>query len=148
MIRRWIERWIGHDRLLVAYEKVKEDNEKLRVRHEELKQKHRILTQTHKGTTARAERRRVETAKLLRLYTRTLVELEWERYLAAENASRRAECVKIRLMDHDQAWDVADLLAERFGHPMYAYKCPRCPRNPITRKSWWHVTKEKNNRCE
>lgn len=147
MIRRLAERWLGYDRLLVAYEKVKRDNAKLTARHEQLARRHRILVETHNGTVERATRRRAEAAKLYRLYTRTLVELEWERFLAAANQPIDPEvCEKIRLLDHDQAWEVADVLADRFGKPMYAYGCPKCPTNPITRDRWWHVTSQKSKR--
>jgi hypothetical protein len=146
VIRRLVERWLGYDRLLVAYEKVKRDNAELTAKHEELARRHRTLVQVHDSTVERTERRRAETAKLHRLYTRTLTELAWERFLAAANQPINPEvCEKIRLLDHDQAWEVADLLADRFSKPMYAYPCPRCPANPITRDRWWHATSQKNN---
>lgn len=147
VLRRLAERWLGHDRLLVAYTRVKEENEELRRAHDDLARRHRILIETHRGTAERAERRRQETAKLHRLYTRALTELAWERFLAAANEPVNPEvCVKIRLLDHDQAWEVADLLADRFSKPLYAYSCPRCPLNPITRDRWWHVTSQKSKR--
>lgn len=148
MIRRLVERWLGYDRLLVAYEKVKHDNENLHWRYDRLSERHQTLSETHRSTADRAERRRAETAKLHRLYTRALVELAWERFLNQANDLGSDHCEKIRLMDHDQAWEVADLLANRFGKPMYAYSCPRCPTNPITRDRWWHTTSLKNKRRE
>lgn len=147
VIRRLVERWLGYDRLLVAYEKVKRDNEDLERRYAELARRHRTLVQVHDSTVERTERRRAETAKLHRLYTRTLTDLVWERFLAAANQPIDPEvCEKIRLMDHDQAWEVADILADRFGKPMYAHYCPKCPVNPITRERWWHVTSQKARR--
>lgn len=147
MLRRLAERWLGHDRLLVAYERVKRDNENLHWRYDRLRERHQALTETHRGTVERTERHRQEIARLHRLYTRTLTELAWERFLAAANEPVDPEvCVKIRLMDHDQAWEVADLLTDRFGKHLYAYSCPKCPHNPITRDRWWHVTSLKNKR--
>jgi hypothetical protein len=146
MIRRWIERWLGYDRLLVAYEKVKRDNDNLVRAHAQLHRRHDNLVRTYQHTVENVRMQRAELAKLNRLYTRALVDLEWERFLAANNDPGSGECVKIRLMDHDQAWDVADVLSERFGKPMYAHYCTRCPVNPITRERWWHVTRKKSRR--
>lgn len=148
MIRRWIERWLGHDRLLVAYESLKQRNDDLVRAHERLYVKHRNLVRTHQHTTENVRMQRVELAKLNRLYTRALVDLEWERFLNEANDLGSDGCTKIRLMDHDQAWDVADLLTERFGKPMYAHYCTRCPTNPITHDRWWHTTRRKNRRRE
>lgn len=148
MIRHWVERWLGHDRLLVAYRKVKDDNEQLRRAHSRLTEQHRQLRITHENTVTRVERQRAEVRKLHRLYARALVNLEWEKFLAEENAlsSNHARCIKIRLMNHDQAWEVADLLSKRFQQPLFAYYCEECPRNPITRDYWWHVTRKKRKR--
>lgn len=146
MIRRWVEWWLGYDRLLVAYEKVKRDNENLTQSRERLRESHRKLVVKHDNTVARLRRQRAEVTKLHQLYTRALVELEWERFLAEENAPDSLECVKIKLMNHDQAWEVADLLTERFRQPLFAYWCEQCPRNPITRSNWWHVTRRKRKR--
>ena len=146
MIRRWIERWTGHDRLLVAYEKVKRDNDDLTRKYEQLAKKHSNLLDTYHRTVEKAQVRRVELTRVTRRYTQALVDLQWERFLAAANDLGSDECVKIRLMDHDQAWDVADLLTERFGKSMYAYPCSRCPGNPITSERWWHVTRSRKRR--
>lgn len=146
MIRRWVERWLGYDRLLIAYEKVKRDNENLTQSRERLRESHRKLVVKHDNTAARVRRQRAEVTKLHQLYTRALIELEWERFLAEENAQDSPECVKIKLMNHDQAWEVADLLTERFRQPLFAYQCEWCPRNPITRSGWWHVTRRKRKR--
>jgi hypothetical protein len=148
VIRRWAERWLGYDRLLVAYQKVKNDNEQLGRAHERLQNRHSHLADKHNNTVKRVELQRAEITKLHRLYARALINLEWERFLAEENASSSnpARCVKIRLMDHDQAWEIADLLSERFQQPLSAYYCEECPRNPITRSNWWHVTRKKRKR--
>lgn len=146
MIRGWIERWIGHDRLLVAYEKLKHDNDKLEISRARLRERHSNLYATHEATVERTKAQRAELHKLQRLYTRALIELKWEQFLAANNDLGTNGCEKIRLMDHDQAWDVAELLTERFGKPMYAYACKKCPHNIITHDVWWHVTRQKNKR--
>jgi len=148
VIRSWVERWLGHDRLLVAYRKIKGDNERLGREHDRLRERYRQLVDKHDNTVERVREQRAEIRKLHRLYARALVNLEWERFLAEENAltNNPERCVKIRLMDHDQAWEVADLLTERFQQPLFAYWCEWCPRNPITRKHWWHVTRKRRNR--
>ena len=146
MIRRWVERWVGHDRLLVAYEKLKQDNASLSCANARLRGRHANLRATYANTVANVRTQRAELARLNRLYTRALVDLEWERFLNARNDLGSDDCVKIRLMDHDQAWAVADMLSERFGKPMYAHYCTRCPVNPITRDRWWHVTRKKGRR--
>jgi len=146
MFRRWAERWIGYDRLLIAYEKLKRDNHNITNANESLRKRHKNLRDTYARTLANVQAQRAELAKLHRLYTRTLVELRWEQFLNEQNNSESDDCVKIRLMDHDQAWDVADILGERFGKPMYAHSCAVCPVNPITRDRWWHVTRKKTRR--
>lgn len=148
VIRRLVERWLGHDRLLVAYHKVRNDNEHLQRVHNRLKERYRQLITKHENTAQRVQQQRVELVKLHRLYTRALVNLEWERFLAEENAAstKSARCIKIRLMDHDQAWEIADMLSQRFQQPLFAYYCEKCPRNPITRDYWWHVTRKKRKR--
>lgn len=148
MIRRWVERWLGYDRLLVAYEKVKKDNESLTRSRDRTRERHRNLLAAYDNTVANVQAQRAELAKLNRLYTRVLVDLEWERFLAEENANAwdSTRCVKIRLMNHDQAWEIADLLTGRFEQPMFAYWCDECPRNPITRNYWWHVTRKRRKR--
>lgn len=146
MIRRWVERWVGHDRLLVAYEKLKRDNDNLIRSNARLRRRHDNLLDTHHDTVRRVRDQRVELAKLHRLYTRALINLEWERFLATKNDLGSNDCEKIRLLDHDQAWDVAELLSERFNKTMYAHPCRRCPPNIITRGVWWHVTNKRNRR--
>lgn len=146
MIKRLTERWVGYDRLLVAYEKLKSDNDDLTEEHARLRRRLRSVSHTHENTVARLQRQRVELNRLRRRYTQALVDLEWERFLREVNDLGSDDCEKIRLMSHDQAWEVADLLAERFGKAMYAHRCDRCPTNPITHDHWWHVTRKKNRR--
>lgn len=139
MIRRLVEKWLGYDRLLAAYEALRDEHEYLQGRHERLEG-------IHRRTVARMERQRRQLRSLNTRHLRALADLAWERFLAEENAVTGQGCTKIKLMDFDQAWTVADILAERFGRPMYAHRCTKCPVNPITRGRFWHVTKRNTSR--
>lgn len=161
MIRRWIERWIGHDRLEQAYEVrcaelyearrlAQSRGDKLRVAEErldKLRTKHQATLESMRFANLRIERQRRQLNDLTTQHIRTLTELNWTLFLLEQNEAVAESCGKlIRLMDHDQAWEVADLLAVRFGYPMYAHSCAVCPVNPVTRDYFWHVTRRYNTR--
>lgn len=161
MIRRLLEKWLGHDRLLVAHEVLRAELEEQRrlsqswqAKYEakvrsygRLHAKHVALVEIQQGTSARLVKQRRHINGLAAQHLRALTELQWERFLAEQNEAVSGACDKqIRLMDQKHAWEVADLLAERFGQRMFAHSCPVCPLNPITRDRFWHVTRSYKKR--
>lgn len=154
MIRRLLERWLGMDRLERAYAarsaelyEMEERNREQAAALARLIDKHAKLRATHSGTSQRLSRQRVQLNGLVTAYTRALVELQWAQFQLDQNGGESADCGKvIRLVTSEHAWEVADILAERFGHPMYAHECPKCPLNLVTRGRYWHVTKRPNPR--
>lgn len=161
MIRRLLEKWLGHDRLLVAYEALRAELEEQRrlsqswqAKHEDagrklgqLRAKHEALSEVQRGTSARLARQRQHINGVTTQYLRVLAELQWAQFLAEQNEAVSKGCGKqIKLIDQKQAWEVADLLAARFDRRMFAYACPVCPVNPVTRDRFWHVTRSYKKR--
>ena len=156
MIRRLAEKWVGHDRLLVAFEVCRAELADLRERdqtqaeaQEWLSGKYQGLREAYQGAAARLTRQRKQLNDLRVAHIRALTDLSWEVFLREQAEAVSQGCGKqIRLMTQRQAWEVADLLAERFKRPMYAHYCMVCPVNPITRDRFWHVTRKRMKRPE
>ena len=154
MIRRLLERWLGMDRLERAYAvrcaelyEARQRNEAQAVTIDRLRDRYAKLRVTHQGTVQRLSRQRTQLNRMTNAHTRALVELQWARFQLDQNGGTSADCTKmIKLITSDHAWEVADILAKRFGYPMYAHDCPKCPVNPVTRGRYWHVTKKPNPR--
>jgi len=152
VIRRLLERWLGHDRLLVAYEAQRAELADVRRRSQaqadaltSLADKHLKLQAVQRGTSQRLARQRTQLNGLVTAYTRALVELQWAQFQLDQIGDEPIDCSKrIRLVTSEHAWEVADILAKRFGRPMYAHECPKCPVNLVTRGNYWHVTKKPN----
>lgn len=154
MIRRLLERWLGMDRLERAYAvrcaelyEAQQRNEAQAATIDRLRDRYTKLRVTHRGTAQRLSRQRGQLNGLTVAYTRALVELQWAQFQLDQNGDESADCAKvIKLVTSKHAWEVADILAGRFGYPMYAHECPKCPINLVTRGSYWHVTKKPNPR--
>jgi hypothetical protein len=56
--------------------------------------------------------------------------------------ARTTPCTKIRLIDQQEAHQFATNLATDTGRDVaefHAYRCPDCPRRPVTGTRYWHV---------
>jgi hypothetical protein len=48
-------------------------------------------------------------------------------------------CVKVRLRDRDEAEAFAARVLNQTGEDCYAYRCPKCPRQPVSCEKFWHI---------
>lgn len=50
------------------------------------------------------------------------------------------QCTKVRLRDRQEAETFGARVFAETGTPTEAYKCRRCPRQPVSTDAFWHIT--------